>query len=141
MFRKNFEIKNDLKEIDILAADVLELCRNHGIDENSCHDIRLALEEAVSNTIKYAYDDSQIHKIRVVAGTDNQKFFLEIEDDGKPFNPLEKPAPNLSLSVEEKPIGGLGIYLLRKIMDQVEYQRIDSRNVLRMTKITPAKNT
>jgi anti-sigma regulatory factor (Ser/Thr protein kinase) len=134
MIRKDFEIKNDLTEIDILTASILELCRNNGIGEDFYYDIRLALEEAVSNTIKYGYEDEQVHMIRVRAGMENQEFFIEIEDDGKAFNPLDTPDPNLSLPVEEKPIGGLGIYLLRAVMDQVEYRRDGTRNILRMTK-------
>jgi anti-sigma regulatory factor (Ser/Thr protein kinase) len=134
MIRKDFEIKNDLTEIDILTAGILVLCRNNGIGEDFYYDIRLALEEAVSNTIKYGYEDEQVHMIRVRAGMENQEFFIEIEDDGKAFNPLDTPDPNLSLPVEEKPIGGLGIYLLRAVMDQVEYRRDGTRNILRMTK-------
>jgi anti-sigma regulatory factor (Ser/Thr protein kinase) len=134
MIRKDFEIKNDLTEIDILTAGILVLCRNNGIGEDFYYDIRLALEEAVSNTIKYGYEDEQVHMIRVRAGMENQEFFIEIEDDGKAFNPLGTPDPNLSLPVEEKPIGGLGIYLLRAVMDQVEYRRDGKRNILRMTK-------
>jgi anti-sigma regulatory factor (Ser/Thr protein kinase) len=141
MIWKNFEIRNDLAEIDVLATQLLELCRNNGINEDVCFEVRLALEEAVSNTIKYGYEDDQVHMIQVRAGMEDQRFLLEIEDDGKAFNPLEKPDPDLSLPVDKKPIGGLGIYLVRSLMDHVEYRRNGGRNLLRLTKFASVKKT
>jgi anti-sigma regulatory factor (Ser/Thr protein kinase) len=141
MIWKNFEIRNDLAEIEVLATQLLELCRNNGIDEDVCFEIRLALEEAVSNTIKYGYEDDQVHMIQVRARMEDQRFLLEIEDDGKAFNPLEKPDPDLSLPVDKKPIGGLGIYLVRSLMDHVEYRRNGGRNLLRLTKFASVKKT
>lgn len=141
MIWKNFEIRNDLAEIDVLATQLLELCCNNSIDEDVCFEVRLALEEAVSNTIKYGYEDDQVHMIQVRAGMEDQRFLLEIEDDGKAFNPSEKPDPDLSLPVDKKPIGGLGIYLMRSLMDQVEYRRNGGRNLLRLTKFASIKKT
>jgi anti-sigma regulatory factor (Ser/Thr protein kinase) len=141
MIWKNFEIRNDLAEIDVLATQLLELCRNNGINEDVCFEVRLALEEAVSNTIKYGYEDDQVHMIHVRAGMEDQRFLLEIEDDGKAFNPLEKPDPDLSLPVDKKPIGGLGIYLMRSLMDHVDYRRNGGRNLLRLTKFASVKKT
>ena len=129
-----FAIKNDLAEIDILGGELLEFCRDNGVADDVYYDIRLALEEAISNTIKYGYEDQHVHEIRVRAGLENQALFVEIEDDSKSFNPLEAPDPNISLPVEEKLIGGLGIYLLRAVMDRVEYRTSGATNILRMTK-------
>ena len=131
---KDFVINNDLAEIDILMEGILQLCRDNGIDEVVYYDIRLALEEAISNTIKYGYEDQLPHRIYVRAEMENQKLFLEIEDDAKAFNPLDSPNPDLALPAEEKPVGGLGIFLLRAVMDQIEYRRNGARNILRMTK-------
>jgi serine/threonine-protein kinase RsbW len=132
---RDFAIKNDLAEIEALTEAIVSYCRDNGIAEAVCYDIRLALEEAVSNTIKYGYEDRQVHTIHVRAGFENSKLFLEIEDDAKAFNPLEAPAPNLLLPVEKKPIGQLGIYLMRAVMDQIDYKRTGAKNILRMTKI------
>lgn len=132
---RDFEIKNDLAEIEALTQAVVSYFRDNGIDDAICYDVRLALEEAVSNTIKYGYEDQQGHIIHVRAGLERKDLFLEIEDDAKAFNPLEAPGPDLSLPVEEKPIGRLGIYLMRTVMDQVDYKRTATKNILRMTKI------
>lgn len=132
---RDFEIKNDLTEIESLTEAIVSYYRDLSIAEAVCYDVRLALEEAISNTIKYGYEDQQAHTIHVRAGFENHKLFLEIEDDGKEFNPLKAPPPDFSLPVKKKPIGRLGIHLLRSVMDQVEYKRTGAKNILYMTKI------
>jgi serine/threonine-protein kinase RsbW len=131
---KEFEIKNDLAEIESLALAVVSFCRENGIDETVCFDVQLALEEAVSNIIKYGYNDHKVHIIHVRIGLEQKELFLEIVDDAIEFNPLKAPAPDFSLPVEERPIGRLGVYLMRSVMDQVDYQRVGTKNILRMTK-------
>jgi anti-sigma regulatory factor (Ser/Thr protein kinase) len=131
---KDFAIKNDLSEIETLAEAITNYCKDNGVAEAICYDIRLALEEAISNTIKYGYDDHHHHNIHVRIGIANQELRIEIEDDARLFNPLEAPTPNLSLPVEQKPIGSLGIYLMRSVMDRVDYERRGTKNILRLTK-------
>ena len=134
-----FVIKNDLSEIDILADGILKFCLENNVQEEACLDVRLAVEEVVSNTIKYGYENSEDHIIRIQVTWDSQEVLLEIEDDAKPFNPLDAPKPDLSLPVESRPVGGLGIYLLNSVMDRVDYERANSKNVLRMRKLTTKK--
>ena len=131
---KDFSLKNNLAEIESLTESIVSYCQQNGIDEAACYEVRLALEEAISNTIKYGYDDQQAHTIYVRAGFENRELLLEIEDDANEFNPLEAPAPDFSLPVEQKPIGRLGIFLMRSIMDSVEYRRVGAKNRLRMMK-------
>lgn len=132
---KDFTLRNDLAEIESVTLAILDFCRDRGVSENACYDIRLALEEAISNTIKYGYDDQSVHSISIRAGLEsNNELLLEIEDDARAFNPIEAPAPDVSLPVEEKQIGGLGIYLLRAVMDRVQYERHGDKNILRMWK-------
>jgi serine/threonine-protein kinase RsbW len=136
---KEFKTKNNLAELENLTEDIFDFCLQSGIAEDACYEIRLALEEAISNTIKYGYQDQQVHTICVRAGRENNQITLEIEDDANEFNPLEAPAPDLSLPVEKKPIGRLGIYLMRTVMDEIEYQRSGAKNVLRMKKVVGAR--
>jgi serine/threonine-protein kinase RsbW len=131
---KDFLIKNNLAEIEPLTESIVSYCKDIGLDEAVCYDVRLALEEAISNTIKYGYENHQEHTIQVRAGFENRELFLEIEDDAKEFNPLEAPPPDLTLPVEKRPIGRLGIYLMRSLMDYVNYKRSGGKNILRMTK-------
>ena len=94
----------------------------------------ITLEEIVLNCIKYGYDDEARHTIEVSSVLGKDRFCMTICDDGHPFNPLEAPPPNLSDNLEDRPIGGLGIYLLRQLWSDIEYRRQDGRNCLTLTK-------
>src|SRR5262245_55318019 len=131
---KDFSLTNNLAEIEPLTESIVSYCHENGIDESACYEVRLALEEAISNTIKYGYADQQPHTIYVRVGFQNRELVLVIEDDANEFNPLEAPAPDLSLPVEQKPIGRLGIFLMRSVMDEVDYRRDGAKNILRMSK-------
>jgi anti-sigma regulatory factor (Ser/Thr protein kinase) len=97
--------------------------------------LRLSIEEAVENVVRYAYDggigwlETDIH-----FNQDTLLLTIQLRDAGVPFNPLEKEDPDLTLSAEERNIGGLGIYLCKKMMDNIEYRYEDGNNVLTMTK-------
>jgi anti-sigma regulatory factor (Ser/Thr protein kinase) len=94
----------------------------------------LALEEHVTNVFKHAYTDTAPHEIRVRLSRGGGALHVEVEDDGRAFNPLEAPPVDTSIPLEERPIGGLGIHLMRRFMDELDYRREGSRNILRMTK-------
>lgn len=94
--------------------------------------VRLALDELVSNIIQYAYDDSAPRRIGLRLET-GRPFFLTIEDDGKPFDPLaDAPPPVLDGPVEDRPIGGLGLHLLKEMGLKLAYRRDAGRNIVRV---------
>ena len=97
--------------------------------------LRLSIEEAVENVVRYAYDGG-IGWLEVGTSLDEDSLVLTIElrDAGIPFNPLEKEDPDVTLSADERKIGGLGIFLCKKMMDSIEYRYEDGNNVLTMTK-------
>jgi len=97
--------------------------------------LRLSIEEAVENVVRYAYDGG-IGWLETGIDFDQDSLLLSIQlrDAGVPFNPLEKDDPDVTLSAEERKIGGLGIYLCKKMMDSIEYRYEDGNNVLTMTK-------
>jgi len=94
----------------------------------------LAIEELLTNSIKYGYDDSAEHVIEVDLQLSAGELVLTVTDDGRAFNPLELPEPDTNLPAEDLPIGGLGIHLLRKMSDRMEYARTDGRNRLTLRK-------
>jgi anti-sigma regulatory factor (Ser/Thr protein kinase) len=96
--------------------------------------VSLAIEELVTNCIKYGYKDSNSHTIDFLLRVDGQILRLEVIDDGSPFNPLEAPRPDLSLPPEQRPIGGLGLHLLRELADEMRYERRDGTNRLTLIK-------
>ncbi|MBO6079745.1 MAG: ATP-binding protein [Bacteroidales bacterium] len=97
--------------------------------------LRLSIEEAVENVVRYAYDGG-IGWLEAGTSLDQDSLVLTIElrDAGVPFNPLEKEDPDVTLSADERKIGGLGIFLCKKMMDSIEYRYKDGNNVLTMTK-------
>lgn len=96
--------------------------------------INLALEEAVSNIIMYAYPQEEAHDIILkTSATESQLIFL-LTDNGLSFDPTSAPEVNLDIPAEERQIGGLGIFLIRRIMNEVTYQRLDGENHLTMKK-------
>ena len=96
--------------------------------------VSLAIEELVTNCIKYGYTDSKNHTIDFVLNVDEGALRMEVIDDGNPFNPLAAPRPDLTLPPESRPIGGLGLHLLRELADEMHYERRDGTNRLRVTK-------
>ena len=125
---------NDRAEIRRLG----EIAERFGAEERLSDDeimsINLVLDEVVTNTIEYGYDEPGRHEIKVTLAVEGGTLTIEIEDDGRPFDPLSAPPPDLTLSIDKRPVGGLGIHLVRSVMDSVEYQRRGDRNVLTMHK-------
>jgi anti-sigma regulatory factor (Ser/Thr protein kinase) len=96
--------------------------------------VLLAIEELVTNCIEYGYNDADEHTIVIVLSISDGNLTMDAIDDGHPFNPLTQPTPDFSLQVQDRPIGGLGIYLLRKLADHISYERRDGTNRLTLTK-------
>ena len=94
----------------------------------------LAIEELVTNCIKYGYSDSNEHLIDVTLVVTDGQLVMHVTDDGRPFNPLAAPVPDLSLPLDERPIGGLGLHLLRTMSDSMTYERRGDLNCLTLVK-------
>ena len=128
---REFRIANRMADLDALAVGLRTYCLAAGMTDDDAAEVRLVIEEAVTNTIRHGYRDGNPHEIILRAAADGERLTLEIEDDAAAFDPLAKTLPDLTLPVEEKPIGGLGILLVRTLMDNVEYKRVGNRNLLR----------
>ena len=96
--------------------------------------MNLALDEIISNVIEHGYEDTLEHEIPITVRFEGDLLTIEIEDDGRPFNPVAEPLPDVDLPLEERPIGGLGILILRSMADGHEYRRERGRNILRIEK-------
>ena len=130
----SLRIKNLLDEIPPATELAVQWLLSRGLPRDETHFARLAIDEMVSNCVKYGYDDSAEHHIDLELSIAGERMTIAITDDGHFFNPLEHPEPDMSLPVEERPIGGLGIHLLRKMSDHIEYERTFERNRLRIHK-------
>jgi sigma-B regulation protein RsbU (phosphoserine phosphatase) len=136
--REALEIKltNKVSELDRFNQTLAEFGRRHGLAPRVVHDLNLALEEILTNIISYGYTDNREHEIRVSLSAQPGEVKAEVEDDGQPFNPLEVPEPDTTKPLEERAIGGLGIHIVRKLMDGLEYKRQGERNFLTIKKKT-----
>lgn len=104
-------------------------------DEELRFKIELSIEEAVENVVQYAYEGG-IGWLEAGTSLDDKSLILTIElrDAGMPFNPLEKEDPDITLSADERPVGGLGIYICKSMMDSIDYRYEDGNNVLVLKK-------
>ena len=104
-------------------------------DDDLRFKIELSVEEAVENVVQYAYEGG-IGWLEAGTSLDDKSLILTIElrDAGVPFNPLEKEDPDITLSADERPVGGLGIYICKSMMDSIDYRYEDGNNVLVMKK-------
>jgi anti-sigma regulatory factor (Ser/Thr protein kinase) len=127
---------NRQPEIARVQGELERFANKHALARRPLHDVQLALEEHLTNIVNHAYEDEQEHRIKVRFLFNRPELQIEVEDDGRPFNPLEHPTPNLSLPLDQRPIGGLGIHMIRKSLDHVEYHREHDRNRLVMVKRT-----
>jgi anti-sigma regulatory factor (Ser/Thr protein kinase) len=129
-----FTLLNQASEIARLQDELEMLGRQHGLAPRVLHAAELALEEHLTNVMAYAYETRGEHRIQVRVQIGESELRIEVEDDGRPFNPLKQPAPDLSLALEERRIGGLGIHMMRQSLDAMEYRRERDRNLLVMIK-------
>ena len=129
-----FEIENRIEALSVLAGEIEDLAEKWELPMQLTMSLNLVLEEAVSNVIFYAFNDHQKHLIQISLALENKILTVEIVDDGIPFDPLSQKLPDITLPVEERPIGGLGILLILKIMDQVSYSRQNNQNRLTLVK-------
>lgn len=131
---KKLILQNEVAEISKLAIFIEELGEEFGLSPELVFNLNLVLEEAVSNVILYAYPKEEHQTISLIARKKDGQLLFILTDSGKEFDPTQAPDADITLSAEERPIGGLGIFLIRQIMNTVEYQRIEGKNVLTLGK-------
>jgi anti-sigma regulatory factor (Ser/Thr protein kinase) len=127
-------VHNKLSELDSANQTLTEFGRRHGLPESVLHDLNLVVGELLTNIISYGYIDDGEHEITVRLSVEPGEITVEVEDDGKPFNPLEIPEADTTKSLDERAVGGLGIHLVRKLTDGLEYRRHEGKNLLAMRK-------
>lgn len=133
--QKRLVLLNDVQEIEKLALFMDEVGEELSLPSDLQFNLCLALEEAVTNVVLYAYPGQSGREIELEARSDARSLVFVLTDAGIAFDPTQVPDADVNLSLEERPIGGLGIFLIRKIMDEVSYQRMDGKNRLCMRKV------
>ena len=131
---RSITLPNNIEQVPELSAFVEEVCEEVGLDMSTTMSMNLALEEAVVNVMSYAYPPGTVGDVTIEAMANEIQLKFIITDSGKPFDPTAKEDIDTTLPAEERVIGGLGIHLVRQIMDSINYERIDGKNVLTLRK-------
>ena len=129
---RRLTLVNDLRQISLLPGFVDRVREENNLTPALAARIHLALEEAVSNVIMYAYPEGTAGTMDLDAVRDGNRLRFTLSDRGKAFDPTAAPRADLTVPLEKRPTGGLGIHLIRSIMDSIRYQRQDGKNVLTM---------
>jgi len=124
-------VKNDLSQLSLIVEKLEEIANSWSLASDTLFNINLVIEELFTNIVFYGFSDKDEHDIIIRISRKNGVLEIEIEDDGREFNPFEAPEPDhIDKPLEERDIGGLGIHFVRSIMDEVGYKRIDDKNIL-----------
>jgi serine/threonine-protein kinase RsbW len=129
-----FELRNHLSELTTLGEKLESVGSALGLPQRCLFEINLALDELFTNIISYGFQDQSEHFIRVNISADRDVLTVVLEDDGIAFNPVASIPPELPCSLDECKVGGLGIHLVKNLMDEVAYERRAGTNVLTLKK-------
>lgn len=130
----HIKAESRLEEIERVLQAFEAFWNGRGLTDDVRRRIQMALDELLSNVILYGYDDEGLHVIDVNIEISGSRVILRVADDGRPFDPLARPEPDITLGIEERRIGGLGVHLIENLMDEVSYSRQDNLNVTVLTK-------
>ena len=130
----DISLTNDLQELAVVAGEVDAFCARHGIAPAIAYAVNLSLDELLTNTISYGYEDDGQHDIDIALRLEDGVIVVEISDDGIPFEPANAPVPDTDAPLQDRPIGGLGIFLVGRMMDSFEHRYSDGRNIVTLTK-------
>ena len=134
MKTRRLVLPNDIETIPQLNEFIDSVAEEVGLEMSLTMSLNLALEEAVVNVMEYAYPEGQKGNVEIEVTADQEWMTFVIADTGIAFDPTMKEDADTTLSAEERPIGGLGIFLVRQLMDVIDYKRQDNKNVLTLRK-------
>ena len=130
----SLELKNAQTETEKLCRCINDLGRSLGLDKKTTFSISLSIEELFTNIVSYGFPDNGDHLICIDITEENGVLVIRIEDDGVPFDPARAERPDVKCPLENSKVGGLGILLARKMMDQFRYERRKDKNIITMKK-------
>lgn len=132
--KKEIRIKNQVNELKRVNQFVEEICEELGLDMELQMNLNLVIEEMVSNVIFYAYPQEETEEIELTAESDGKELTFILSDKGMEFDPTKKEDADPNINPMDREIGGMGIYIVKNIMNEVTYQRLEGKNLLTMKK-------
>ena len=133
--RLELKIKNKLEEMDVVEEKFESFCEEYQIPDTARQKVSIVLDELLNNVVSYAFRDQKEHIIELKFVLTGKRLAITIHDDGVPFNPFELDPPDISLSLADRSLGGLGIFFVRSMMDEYLYSRHIGKNVVRLVKL------
>ena len=130
-----FELKNDLSELETLCRHLKTFGQQTALSEALITDVNICLDELFTNIVCYGFKDKSEHITWFSLNLNNDELTVIIEDAGVAFNPIEKKDPEISDDLKNVKIGGLGIHIVRKLMDDLHYERKNGKNKLTLKKV------
>jgi len=134
IMRKEIKIKNQVGELEHVAAFIEEIGEELGLDMEMQMNLNLVMEEMVSNVIFYAYPEGTEATIELKAESDGKELTFVLSDRGREFDPTLREDLDVETNPADRDLGGMGIYIVKNIMNQVSYQRLEGKNLLTMKK-------
>ena len=131
---KSWVLRNKYLEINRVNQEFMAFAQANDIPNLVIRNINLVLDELINNIISYGYSDTEEHYIAVQVFLSNNLLTLVVEDDGIPFDPMTLEQPNTSLPAADRRIGGLGVHLIKSLVDSVKYLRQEGKNILTIEK-------
>ena len=132
--RKELRIKNQISELERVNQFIEEIGEELGLSMELQMNLNLVMEEMVSNVIFYAYPEGADAEIELLAKSDGKELTFVLSDQGREFDPTMREEADPNVNPAEREIGGMGIFIVKNIMNQVTYQRLEGKNLLTMTK-------
>ena len=133
--KKEICIRNQVGELERVNQFVEEIGEELGLDPELQMNLNLVMEEMVSNVIFYAYPEGTDADIELTAETNGKELTFVLTDQGREFDPTMKEDADVNVNPADRDIGGMGIYIVKNIMNQVSYQRLEGKNLLTMKKV------
>ncbi len=126
-------VKNRLDDIPLVIGSIEKFCQELPVPLSPGRKLKIVMDEILSNIISYGYNDDDEHEIKIEVQPISKGIVLTIADDGSPFNPLDCAEPDTERPIDDREIGGLGVHLVRKMVDESRYERLDDLNILKLT--------
>jgi len=127
-------VANRREDMPTIAAMIDRFAAAHRLSRAELHDLHVAMDEILTNIIAYAYEEGRLGEILVRLTYHTSEVLADVEDNGRPFDPTQFPAPDLRRALRERKVGGMGIHFARSLMDDLVYSRAGGKNRLRLRK-------
>ncbi len=129
------DCRSQLSELQRIASAVEEICERHAVPSDISFKVNLAIDELFTNAVSYGHCDDALHEIRLSVHVDGNLVTVEMQDNAQAYDPFsEAPPPALDTDLAHKPQGGLGVHLVKTLMDTVAYRREGDRNIITLSK-------